>query len=183
MSEHDHLANSSHVHVWDGPLRIFHWLPVLSIVVAFLSSEEDSPINQWHMISGWFAAILIAFRMAGGFFGGGRHVGADSRESYPGDGVRCQARRDNPGTDNARKPSLFAYLIGAAVITAARFSILMIDPQAFVPRSTESAKYEWHRTWREMISVFAAAGFAGLQRSKARVLRRPTLCQNQRSDQ
>ena len=46
----------------------------------------------------------------------------------------------HPVTDNARKPSLFAYLIGAAVITAALFSILKIDLQPFVPRSTESAK-------------------------------------------
>jgi hypothetical protein len=34
--------------VWDMPLRLFHWLLVLTIAIAFLSAEEDSSLNQWH---------------------------------------------------------------------------------------------------------------------------------------
>ena len=58
------------VKVWDLPLRLFHWTLVLAIAVAFLSSEEGSPLNQWHMLAGWVAGILIVFRLVWGFIGG-----------------------------------------------------------------------------------------------------------------
>jgi len=63
-------ASRRTVRVWDWPLRVFHWLLVIVIAVAFLSSEEDSVINQWHVLSGWIAALLIVFRLAWGFVGG-----------------------------------------------------------------------------------------------------------------
>jgi cytochrome b len=65
-----HSGQSARVRVWDLPLRLFHWLLVLAIAVAFLSSEGDSPLNQWHVLSGWVAGILIVFRIVWGFVGG-----------------------------------------------------------------------------------------------------------------
>jgi len=56
--------------VWDAPLRLFHWLLVAAVAVAFLSSEGDSPIANWHMVAGWTAAVLIAFRLVWGLVGG-----------------------------------------------------------------------------------------------------------------
>jgi cytochrome b len=61
---------SQSVKVWDLPLRLFHWLLVASVAVALLSAEEGSPLNQWHVLSGWVAGILIFFRLAWGFVGG-----------------------------------------------------------------------------------------------------------------
>jgi len=58
------------VKVWDVPLRLFHWTLVIAIAVAFLSSEEDSALNDWHVLSGWVAAVLIVFRLVWGFIGG-----------------------------------------------------------------------------------------------------------------
>ena len=58
------------VKVWDAPLRLFHWILVVAIALAFLSSEEDSVLNDWHVLSGWVAAVLIVFRLAWGFIGG-----------------------------------------------------------------------------------------------------------------
>jgi cytochrome b len=58
------------VKVWDLPLRLFHWSLVATIAVAFLSSEEESPLNQWHVLAGWIAGILIVFRLVWGFAGG-----------------------------------------------------------------------------------------------------------------
>ena len=58
------------VKVWDLPLRLFHWLLVIAIAVAFLSSEEDSVLNQWHVLAGWVAGLLILFRLVWGFAGG-----------------------------------------------------------------------------------------------------------------
>lgn len=58
------------VRVWDLPLRLFHWLLVATIALAFLSSDEGSPLNRWHILAGWLAGILIVFRLAWGFVGG-----------------------------------------------------------------------------------------------------------------
>lgn len=58
------------IRVWDWPLRLFHWLLVIAIAVAFLSSEEDSAMNQWHVLAGWVAALLIVFRLVWGLVGG-----------------------------------------------------------------------------------------------------------------
>jgi cytochrome b len=63
-------ADARRVKVWDLPLRLFHWTLVVAIAVAFLSSEEDSALNDWHVLSGWVAAVLILFRLAWGFVGG-----------------------------------------------------------------------------------------------------------------
>lgn len=56
--------------VWDRPLRMFHWLLAAAIALAFLSAEEDSPLNQWHIAAGWAVGILIVFRLVWGFVGG-----------------------------------------------------------------------------------------------------------------
>lgn len=58
------------VKVWDAPLRLFHWALVVAVALAFLSSEEDSALNQWHVLAGWVAGILIVFRLVWGFVGG-----------------------------------------------------------------------------------------------------------------
>lgn len=56
--------------VWDLPLRLFHWLLVGAIALALLSAEEGSPLNDWHILSGWVAGLLVAFRLVWGFVGG-----------------------------------------------------------------------------------------------------------------
>lgn len=63
-------VNTERVKVWDLALRLFHWTLVIAIAVAFLSSEEDSALNYWHVLSGWVAAVLIVFRLVWGFIGG-----------------------------------------------------------------------------------------------------------------
>jgi cytochrome b len=65
------MANEARaIRVWDLPVRLFHWLLVAAIAVAFLSAEEDSILNQWHVMAGWLAGILVVFRLAWGFVGG-----------------------------------------------------------------------------------------------------------------
>ncbi|MGV9006880.1 MAG: cytochrome b/b6 domain-containing protein [Brevundimonas sp.] len=58
------------IKTWDIGIRLFHWLLVASIALAFLSSEEDSALAAWHMVAGWVAAVLIAFRLVWGIVGG-----------------------------------------------------------------------------------------------------------------
>ena len=64
------LQPTARIRVWDLPVRLFHWLLVATILIAFLSSEEDSALAPWHVPAGWVAAVLIAFRLVWGFVGG-----------------------------------------------------------------------------------------------------------------
>ncbi len=61
---------AARIRVWDLPVRLFRWLLVATILVAFLSSEEGSPLARWHIPTGWIAAVLIAFRLVWGVVGG-----------------------------------------------------------------------------------------------------------------
>lgn len=68
MAHATHPVHSS-VRVWDLPVRLFHWSLVAAIALAFVSSEEGSPLSAWHMAAGWIAAVLIVFRMCWGIIG------------------------------------------------------------------------------------------------------------------
>lgn len=70
---YEDAALKNQITIWDLPVRLFHWSLVAAIAVAFLSSEEDSVLAEWHIAAGWFAAVLIAFRLSWGFIGG-RHA-------------------------------------------------------------------------------------------------------------
>jgi cytochrome b len=61
---------AANIRVWDLPTRLFHWLLVAAVALAFLSSEEDSALAVWHQAAGWVAALLIVFRLVWGFVGG-----------------------------------------------------------------------------------------------------------------
>lgn len=63
-------SSATRIRVWDLPVRLFHWLLVATILIAFLSSEEDGALAPWHVPAGWVAAMLIAFRLVWGFVGG-----------------------------------------------------------------------------------------------------------------
>lgn len=63
-------ATLRRVKVWDPGVRLFHWSLVVAVVLAFLSSEEEGALSDWHIPLGWVAALLIAFRLIWGFVGG-----------------------------------------------------------------------------------------------------------------
>ena len=63
-------ARNDSIRVWDLPLRLFHWLLVAAVTLAFLSSEEDGALAPWHVPVGWAIAVLLAFRLTWGFVGG-----------------------------------------------------------------------------------------------------------------
>lgn len=87
------------VKVWDAPLRLFHWVLVVAIAIAFLSSEEDSALNKWHVLSGWLTAILLAFRLVWGFIGGQHSRFADFiRPTRIGHHISSLVRRETEPT-------------------------------------------------------------------------------------
>ena len=61
-------ATDSRILVWDAPVRVFHWLMVLSFAGAWLTSESE----RWqlvHITLGYTMAGLIAFRLLWGLVG------------------------------------------------------------------------------------------------------------------
>ena len=57
--------------VWDAPVRVFHWLLVLSFAGAYLTAESE----RWrlvHVTLGYTLAGLLAFRLLWGV--AGRHA-------------------------------------------------------------------------------------------------------------
>jgi cytochrome b len=62
------LAERPRTLVWDAPVRVFHWLLVLSFAVAWLTSESE----RWqlvHITAGYTMAGLVAFRILWGLVG------------------------------------------------------------------------------------------------------------------
>jgi cytochrome b len=55
------------IKVWDGPIRLFHWLLVALIAAAWWTAEEE--MLTWHYRIGFTVLILIVFRLIWGFVG------------------------------------------------------------------------------------------------------------------
>jgi cytochrome b len=58
------------VKVWDAPTRVFHWLLVAMVGVAWLSSEEEGFAFLVHTWAGYTILAALIFRLAWGFIGG-----------------------------------------------------------------------------------------------------------------
>lgn len=56
------------VRVWDWPVRVFHWLLVLSFAGAWLSAESER-LRLLHVTLGYTVAGLVAFRLVWGLVG------------------------------------------------------------------------------------------------------------------
>lgn len=52
------------IRVWDGPLRTFHWLLVVSVVTALLTGWQGGSWMDWHARAGLFIVGLLSFRLA-----------------------------------------------------------------------------------------------------------------------
>jgi len=57
--------------VWDLPLRLFHWLLALLVVVSVVSANIGGNAMQIHLLSGYTIFTLVLFRILWGFLGGG----------------------------------------------------------------------------------------------------------------
>lgn len=55
--------------VWDLPLRLFHWLLVVSIIAAYITGELNGLWLEWHAKVGLFVLGLVIFRILWGFMG------------------------------------------------------------------------------------------------------------------
>jgi cytochrome b len=60
--------NSAYVKIWDAPVRLFHWILVLSFTLAYLTAEFH--VGFMHVWIGYFLVVLLAARVMWGFVGG-----------------------------------------------------------------------------------------------------------------
>ncbi len=109
--------------VWDAPVRVFHWLMVLSFAGAYLTAESE----RWrlvHVTLGYTMAGLVAFRIVWGLVGT-RHArfasfvrGPKAIVAYLRSLVRGQPEQ-HVGHNPAGALAIVALLALAGAVTAA----------------------------------------------------------------
>jgi len=57
------------IHIWDLPLRLFHWLLVAAVAAAYVTAKIGGPLIDWHGRIGIFILGLLVFRILWGFVG------------------------------------------------------------------------------------------------------------------
>lgn len=57
------------IRVWDLPTRVFHWVLVVTVLVAVISGQVGGNWIDWHARCGLLAAGLVAFRLVWGVVG------------------------------------------------------------------------------------------------------------------
>jgi cytochrome b len=57
------------IRVWDLPVRLFHWLLVLSVAGLFITEQLGGNYMEWHKKLGYFVLGLILFRIMWGVIG------------------------------------------------------------------------------------------------------------------
>ncbi|QUN31909.1 cytochrome b/b6 domain-containing protein (plasmid) [Cupriavidus sp. KK10] len=108
--------------VWDAPVRVFHWLMVLSFAGAYLTAESE----RWrvvHVTLGYTMAGLVVFRLLWGLFGS-RHArfanfvrGPRQVKAYLR-GLLCGAPEHYAGHNPAGALAIIALLGLGLVVTA-----------------------------------------------------------------
>lgn len=57
------------VHIWDWPLRVFHWLLVVAVIGAYTTGTLGGSLTDWHGRFGSVVLGLLVFRLIWGFIG------------------------------------------------------------------------------------------------------------------
>jgi cytochrome b len=57
------------VHIWDWPLRLFHWLLVVAVAGAYVTGKLGGDLTEWHGPIGALILGLLIFRILWGFVG------------------------------------------------------------------------------------------------------------------
>jgi cytochrome b len=57
------------IHVWDWPVRLFHWSIVILVAAAIVTSYIGGDAKEWHMRAGYGVLAMVLFRIVWGFAG------------------------------------------------------------------------------------------------------------------
>jgi cytochrome b len=55
--------------IWDLPVRVTHWLLVLSVLGAWMTDKLGPAYFTWHLVCGCTVLVLVVFRIIWGFVG------------------------------------------------------------------------------------------------------------------
>ena len=55
--------------VWDLPVRLFHWLLVISLIASWYTSDGERDLIEYHLYTGYFILGLLLFRIIWGVIG------------------------------------------------------------------------------------------------------------------
>ncbi|MBT4933276.1 MAG: cytochrome B [Rhodospirillaceae bacterium] len=69
----DNISERKSVRIWDLPTRVFHWVLLVLVAVAWISSEADGALFNIHIVSGIIILAMIVFRIIWGVIGS-RHA-------------------------------------------------------------------------------------------------------------
>lgn len=117
--------------LWDGPVRLFHWL--LVGLVAFCWWSSDDHLN-WHRWAGYAVVGLVLFRIYWGFAGGGAArfasfvKGPRATLAYLAT-LGSRARSETPGHNPLGALSILALL--ATLIVQVVTGLFAVDIDAF----------------------------------------------------
>jgi cytochrome b len=57
------------IRIWDLPIRLFHWLLLICIIVSFITVKIGGNAMEIHARAGYCVLVLILFRICWGFIG------------------------------------------------------------------------------------------------------------------
>ncbi|RYG18024.1 MAG: cytochrome B [Chitinophagaceae bacterium] len=60
---------NEHVKIWDLPVRLFHWLLVITIAAAYITNSLGINYFKYHAWCGYAVIVLVVFRIVWGFVG------------------------------------------------------------------------------------------------------------------
>lgn len=111
-----HESAHAKILVWDAPVRVFHWLMVLSFAGAWLTAESER-WRQVHVTLGYTMAVLVAFRVLWGLIGT-RHARFSSFVRGPAAAARYvgAALRGQPGHYTGHNPAGAIAIVGLLVL-------------------------------------------------------------------
>ena len=151
MTGRQERASASDVHVWDWPLRIFHWLLVVSTAGAWATHYAGIEWFAWHRRCGYTTLVLVGFRVAWGFFGS-RHARFSDFVRGPGSVMaylRSAGRLPMAGHNPAGALAVLAFI--AALLFQASTGLFANDEIAntgpffgWVTQQTSNRLTHWH---------------------------------------
>lgn len=156
------------IKVWDLPLRIFHWLLVISFFVAYLTEDELLTIHVW---AGYLVFGLLVFRLVWGFIGNQyarfSNFLCTPTESmrYVKDVIALKAKR-YIGHNPAGAAMIVLLLLCLLMTTLTGFAVYGADqgagPLAFIGPANEDMWEETHELFANLSIVLVVVHIIGV---------------------
>ena len=167
----DKQAESRSVKVWDGPVRLFHWLLVPLICFSWWSGEEH--YMEWHRLSGYAILALLVFRIFWGLAGSrtarfGQFLRGPAAVAAYARTLTARDKTEADGHNPLGGWSVALMLLALVAMVVAGLFAVDIDgfesgPLAvFVSFDQGRAAAEWHETIFNVILALVALHLAAI---------------------